>query len=84
MDYIVGAWCPRSLLRKCSFSGIVTLRLIDVTMMDFWRREAEVGGGEGGGGGEMCELVGEEMATLVGNGVCIPTLYTLTTMENPC
>lgn len=76
---------PRSLLRKCSFSGIVTLRLIDVTMMDFWRREAEVGGGEGGGGGgEMCELVGEEMATLVGNGVCIPTLYTLTTTENPC
>jgi hypothetical protein len=31
--------------------------------MDFWKRE-EAGGGE-------CELVGEEMATLVGNGVCI-------------
>ncbi|KAE8381155.1 hypothetical protein BDV26DRAFT_301955 [Aspergillus bertholletiae] len=30
-------------------------------MMDFWRRE---------GGGE-CELVGEEMATLVGNGVLV-------------
>lgn len=32
--------------------------------MVFWRRE------EGGVGGE-CELVGEEMATLVGNGVCL-------------
>ncbi|KJK68049.1 hypothetical protein P875_00108697 [Aspergillus parasiticus SU-1] len=39
-------------------------------MMDFWRRE-EVVGGEGVGGGEMCELVGEEMATLVGNGVLV-------------
>ncbi|OGM42476.1 hypothetical protein ABOM_008316 [Aspergillus bombycis] len=29
--------------------------------MDFWRREE---------GGAACELVGEEMATLVGNGVC--------------
>lgn len=29
--------------------------------MDFWRREE---------GGDGCELVGEEMATLVGNGVC--------------
>ncbi|PIG79116.1 hypothetical protein AARAC_007725 [Aspergillus arachidicola] len=37
-------------------------------MMDFWRRE-EVVAGEGGG--EMCELVGEQMATLVGNGVIV-------------
>jgi len=32
--------------------------------MNFWRREE-------GGGGSDCELVGEQMATLVGNGVCL-------------
>lgn len=47
-------------------------------MMDVWRRAEEVGG-VGVGVGEECELVGEEMATLVGNGVSIatPTLYIL-------
>ncbi|CAI7595287.1 unnamed protein product [Penicillium glandicola] len=34
--------------------------------MDFWRREEELMGG-----GEACELVGEEMATLVGNGILV-------------
>jgi hypothetical protein len=50
-------------LRLNVFFHLTTV--LDLTM-DFWKREdAE------------CELVGEAMSPLVGNGVCIPSNYSV-------